>query len=170
MKKPAFEIPLAGALRTMRTFPVILVLVLLSSNAMAATTLRPRDGNDYFFFHGQFYRANLAPSEHSFTIEVTNSMGVVYSVSIPRGACVDRGRSCRYRNREAKVSKDGVVYFRVLYDNGGHGNRVWIKSYGEFTNATEAYMTLMIYMDGLPLASFSDTFIRLGNGGWRSHY
>jgi hypothetical protein len=162
-------------------FALVLASLLYVSPAGAATTLKPNpNGPDKFSFHGQVWTYGLNPSQKGFEIQVTNSQGVVFSVQAPRGSCVDRGRSCVFRDREAARRKDGLVLFRVLYDTGtnpdgtfgnGHGNKFWVTAYGEFTNATEALMTLRIFTDGRsPYASFTDTFKSLNNGGWWSKY
>ena len=164
--------------------------------ADAKITLRPRAPHDNFFFHGNYSTEPFAPSS-SFGVEIWNCADgtmpalitareplivcgydvatgyifadPVYAVALPAGACLDHGRSCYYRDGTA-AQRGGIRYLRVQYARRGHGNRVWLESFGDLSGADQANMLVLITVDGVPRATLQETFIALPSGGWFSRF
>ena len=175
---------------------VLIAVALVAEAADAKITLRPRSPHDNFFFHGNYSAQPFDPTS-AFGIEIWNCADgtmptfiadrvplvvcgfdvatgyvladLVYAVGLPAGACIDHGRSCYYRNGDA-VKAGGVRYLRVQYARRGHGNRVWLESYGDLSAADQANMLVLITVDGAPRALLQDTFMPITNGGWFSRF
>lgn len=152
----------------MRNILVLVALfVLFGKTADAQVKLKfIEGGNDYFYYHGQVYDPNLNPSKKEIRLVLKNSKGVVYSETIPAGACVDQGQSCVYTNETARQTKSGLFFFRILYDNGNHGNKFYVKSYQEFQNADEQIMTLTFYVNGYRYAEIDRALFEKKPRGW----
>ena len=175
----------------------LLVLVILTTAELAEAriTIRPRTDSDAFFFHANYSKQPFDPASN-FGIEVYNcssgSMPILvadrepliicdpgatagpelaeflYGVEVPGGSCIDHGRSCYFRNPDVDESHPGVSFLRIQYSRRGHGNRVWLEAFGDFSAADQASMLMLITIDGQPRAVLTDTFRPLGNGGWYS--
>lgn len=170
-------------------------LAMIAQVGEAKIALRPRAPHDNFFFHGNYSTQPFDPKSQ-FGIAVWNCADgsmpallatreplivcgtdpatfvladLVYEVALPAGACVDHGRSCYYRDGSA-VQAGGIRYLRVQYARRGHGNRVWLESFGDLSAADQASMLLVITVDGTPRASLQETFIPLPSGGWFSPF
>lgn len=182
-----------GSIR--RVLLAALALICLTGAAEARITIRPHSPYNNFFFHGNYSTEPFDPS-NAFTLEIWNCQNgavpifvadreplivctsdadlgftladLVYAVDVPAGSCVDHGRSCYYRNGDVPSRSAGVRYFRVQYSRPGHGNRVWLDSYGDLSSANQANMLMLIKLDGHPRAIRADTFTPLGTGGWFS--
>jgi hypothetical protein len=164
----------------------------------AKITIRRHSPHDNFFFHGNYSAIPFDPAA-AFRLEIWNCadgtmptflsarepviicaadpQGVdhplgdlVYAADVPAGVCRDHGRSCYYRNSAMSPVAAGVRYFRVRYARHGHGNRVWLESFGDLSAAQHARMLLVIKVDGLPRAVLEETFQPLPNGGWFSPF
>lgn len=174
----------------------VMMLGVVTSAADAKITLRPRSPHDNFFFHGNYSAQPFDPSS-AFGLQIWNCANgalpafiadrtplivcgyapatgydladLVYDVALPAGTCDDHGRSCYYRDPGA-ASAGGVRYLRVQYARRGHGNRVWLESFGDLSAAQQANMLILITVDGVPRATLQDTFIPLPNGGWFSPF
>ena len=93
--------------------------------------------------------------------------GKIYSVTIPAGACISRSAgSCVYKNSEARKAKNGLAYFRVLYQAGTHGNKMWLQSYGDLSSATDPVMSFLVYMDDILYASLDNEVFTPTHNGW----
>lgn len=162
----------------------------------AKITVRRHADADAFFFHGNYSSAPFSPSD-AFGLEIWNCpdgvmpifiadreplvvcgyddktgfvlADLVYAVALPAGACKDHGGSCYFRDATVPESREGIRSFRVRYARGGHGNRVWLESFGDLTDATQANMLILITIDGSPRAVLQDTFVPIP-GGWFSKY
>jgi hypothetical protein len=165
--------------------------------ADARTTIRLHSlPADEFFFHGNYSAEPFDPAD-AFGIEVWNCVTgdaptfvadreasivcrhadgsvtpgyLVYSVDLAAGACVDHGRSCYFRNPDVPYRADGVRSLRVQYARRGHGNRVWLESYGDLSGADQANMLIVIKVNGRARAILEDTFTPLASGGWFSSF
>lgn len=174
-----------------------LTILVLVTVADARTTIRPRPRLDSFFFHGHYSTTPFDPAD-ALGIELWNCANgatpvfnadrelrilcfdgpqaeptladLVYTVELPGGSCIDRGRSCFYRNRLANDVTGGISYMRVMYSGNSHGNKVWLESFGDLSAADQANMMLIITVNGRPNALFVDTFTPLLNGGWTSKF
>ena len=60
--------------------------------------------------------------------------------SVPAGGCVDRGASCKYRNRDAATTHNGVVSFRMQY----HSGKMWMRELGTFESAPTDHMAVLL--------------------------
>jgi hypothetical protein len=175
---------------------VLVAVTLVTQAADAKIALRPRAPHDSFVFHGNYSSRPFDPTS-AFGIAIWNcadgtmptfiadreplvvcgfdaATGYVlaervYEVGLPAGACVDHGRSCYYRDGAA-VKAGGVRYLRVQYARRGHGNRVWLESYGDLSAADQANMLVVIEVDGTPRALLQDTFAPITSGGWFSRF
>jgi hypothetical protein len=122
---------------------------------------------DSFSYHAQIYDPEYRSTVGEMRIEARNSAGTIYSVTIPAGACVSRSAgSCVYKNSEAKKAKSGLAYFRVLYQAGSHGNKIWLQSYGDLSLATEPVMSFLVYMDDVLYAAISNEVFTPTHNGW----
>jgi hypothetical protein len=174
---------------------MLTAFALVASATDAKIALRPRSPHDNFFFHGNYSSQPFDPRS-AFGIEIWNCAdgtlpvlladrellivcgfaggayvlaNLVYEVALPAGACVDHGRSCYYRDGDAPRA-GGVRYLRVQYARRGHGNRVWLESYGDLSAADQANMLIVVTVDGTPRATVHDTFTPLSTGGWFSRF
>jgi len=176
---------------------VVLAILAAAELADARITIRPRAQSDAFSFHANYSQEPFDPAT-DFGIEVYNcpsgSMPIlvadrepliicdpaaaagptlaelVYAAELPGGSCVDRGRSCYYRDSDVDESNPGVSYVRVQYARRGRGNRVWLDAFGDFSAGDQANMLLLITIDGRPRAVLEGTFRPLRNGGWVSAF
>jgi hypothetical protein len=166
-----------------------------ASVADAKIALRPRAPHDDFFFHANYSTQPFDPKS-AFGLAIWNCADgampvlladreplvvcgfeagayvlarLVYEVALPAGACLDHGRSCYYRDGRAPKA-GGVRHLRVQYARRGHGNRVWLESYGDLSAADQANMLIVVTVDGTPRATVQDTFVRLSTGGWFSRF
>ena len=171
-------------------------ILLLAGVADARITIRFHEPYDELFFHGNYSSEQFDPSS-AFGLEIWNCANgalpafiadrealivcnhpdgtttpgyLVYSVDLPPGACDDHGRSCYYRNPDVPSRAEGVRRLRIQYARRGHGNRIWLQSYGDLSAADQANMMIIVKVDGRPRAILEDTFIRLPNGGWFSTF
>jgi hypothetical protein len=176
----------------------VVAFLILAGVADARITIRLHASpSDSFFFHGNYSDEPFDPSD-GFGLEIWNcGSGVsptfvaqrdalivcrdasgtgftpgylVYSVALPAGACVDNGRSCYYRDPAVPFRRDGVRSLRVEYARRGHGNRVWLESFGDLSGADQANMMVVIKVNGQPRAILEDSFTPLENGGWYSSF
>jgi hypothetical protein len=76
----------------------------------------------------------------------------IISVGIPAGACVDRGASCRFIDRNALLAKQGVYKLRMKFSTG----KIWMKSYGDVSKATPK-MTVYVTFPGPTPSTYSIT-------------
>jgi hypothetical protein len=60
--------------------------------------------------------------------------------SVPAGGCVDRGASCKYRNRDAAIAHQGVVSFRMQY----HSGKMWMRELGVVENEPTDHMAVLL--------------------------
>jgi hypothetical protein len=174
---------------------VVFAVLATAGIADARITIRPRAESDAFFFHAQYSREPFDPAS-DFALEIYNCPSgampihlaereplvlcdpaasggptladLVYAVEVPGGSCEDHGRSCYFRDPTVDESNPGVSILRIQYSRRGHGNRVWLESFGDFSTATQANMLLLIKINGQPRAVLEDAFRPLGNGGWFS--
>jgi hypothetical protein len=169
-----------------------LLLLVVASAAQANITLKLREGADEFYFHGQYHGEPFNPADE-FEMEIWNCANgqlpnvtsapqpicpvpgspgefepaqLVYSVLIPGGTCIDRRLSCSFRDRDARAARSGLVQFRVQYDNGRHGNKIWLQSFGDLSLANSAQMYLVIKRNGNSEADLLGAFQPLRSGGW----
>jgi hypothetical protein len=178
----------------------ILAVVLglcLAGIGEAAITIRRHAAYDSFFFHGNYSAAPFVPST-GFGLEVWNCADGtlptfiadreplvvcgfdaqsgfvlahrVFAVTLAGGACVDHGRSCYYRDASVPSARLGIRFLRIQYARRGHGNRVWLESFGDLSTATQASMLILITSDGTVPAALGETFTPLPNGGWFSPF
>src|SRR5262249_22050356 len=100
-----------------------------------------------FRFHGA-----LGPgpgntvSTDGVTVKLSNEAGEIISVSLPAGACVDRGKSGVYRDKGADATTGGIGRFRMTYGNG----KIWMVSYGDVSAATTAHMQVDVIINTQP--------------------
>ncbi len=160
-------------------------------------TIRPRSASDVFFFHANYSQVPFLPSD-AFGIQIWNCSGgerpvfipdreplvvcdwdadtgyrladLVYSVELPSDTCIDHGRSCYFRDSGVPSRADGIRLLRIQYARRGHGNRVWLESYGDLSRADQAEMMIVITINGRPRAVLEETFTPLPNGGWFSPF
>ena len=175
---------------TARLVTVIVASLCLAASARANITLKLRDGADEFYFHGQYHGEPFSPADE-LEMEIWNCANgqlpdvtsapqcpipgspgefepaqLVYSVLIPGGTCIGRGVSCSFRDRDARAARSGLVQFRVQYDNGRHGNKIWLQSFGDLSLANSAQMYLVIKRNGNSEADLLGAFQPLRSGGW----
>lgn len=177
----------------MRAALLTIVFGLLAAlPAEANIALRLTDGSDEFQFHAQYRGAPFSPTRE-FELDIWNcangqmpevsdtsdpvcliSAGPdvyepaqrVYALHIPAGTCIDHGRFCSFHDRNARASREGLVLFRLIYDNGRHGNKIYLQSFGDLSLATSANMYLVIKVDGIIQSDLLATFAPLRRGGW----
>ncbi len=179
---------------------VVGCLSLTTNNAEAKTTVKPKTQTFYYHFqdYGEVFdpsksnefriyncpdgimpqRAYLADADQwvfhcGWSVQTGfKPAQLIHSVTIPPGTCVDRGKSCSYRNSQAKKRKEGLGYFRILYktygpeNTYGHGNKVYLESYGDLSKATVANMMVVRFIDGNLYTVLDETFTPIANGGW----
>jgi hypothetical protein len=179
------------------SFLIAALIVGAAGDVHAKITIRRHVPSDSFFFHGNYSSVPFTPSD-GFALQLWNCAGgqvpefiagptpfvacgydpktgyaladLVYQVALPGGVCKDHGRSCYYRDATVPRERDGVRYFRVRYARQGHGNRVWLESYGDLSAAIQANMLIVIRVNGGPRAVLQDTFTPLPDGGWFSPF
>jgi hypothetical protein len=169
---------------------VVMGSLLFHAQAEARVVIRRVADWYEFNFHGQYFSTRFSP-DNDYAVEIWNcpngempSTGnplscydqesgwipaqLVYRVFIPAGTCIDRGSSCRFRDRAAESAKDGLYFFRVLYSGSrrSRGNKIWLRSYGDLSLATVANMRLQIVENGMVVASLTKPFRPWRNGGW----
>jgi hypothetical protein len=171
----------------------VLVLVCVTGVADARIAIRRHPSYDHFSFHANYSTVPFDPSD-TFTIELWNCANgampifvadieplivcaydpenlftlaeLVYSVEVPGGTCVDRRRSCYYRDRDVPSRGLGLRRFKVHYATANRGNKVWLDSYGDLSPVNQANMLLVIKINDRPTATRSDTYLPLSNEGW----
>lgn len=173
----------------------VTTLLCLADAAEARIAIRRYAAYDNFFFHGNYSTEAFDPRD-SFSLEIWNcangelptyvpddepliacgydaetgfTLGdLVYSVEIPADTCIDRGRSCYYRDPDVPSTEMGVRFFRVQYARSGRGNRVWLDTYGDLSAANQPNMLILIKVNGRPRALRIDTYtpVSSGAGGW----
>jgi hypothetical protein len=169
----------------------------VAGDAHAKITIRRHSPADSFFFHGNYSSVPFTPGD-SFALQIWNCpqgqapefiagaipfvacgydpatgyalADLAYEVALEGGVCKDHGRSCYYRDPSVPRERDGVRYFRVRYASHGHGNRVWLETFGDLSAAIQANMLLVIRVNGGPRAVLQDTFTPLAGGGWFSPF
>jgi hypothetical protein len=146
---------------------LILALTLVTTDADARVRIKFFDDYDSFFFHAQIYDPQFRARTGEMRIEARNAAGPIYSVTIPAGGCVSRSAgSCVYKNPEAKRARNGLAFFRVLYQAGTHGNKVWLQSYGDLSAATDPVMSFVVYLGDVPYASTEELLFTPTHNGW----
>lgn len=146
---------------------VIATLTVATTDADARVRIKFFDDYDSFSFHAQIYDPQFRARAGEMRIEAWNAAGLIYAVTIPAGACVSRGAgSCVYKNPEARRARTGLAFFRVLYQAGTHGNKVWLQSYGDLSAATDPVMSFVVYMDDVPYASTQELVFTSTHNGW----
>jgi hypothetical protein len=186
-------------LRSARVTSLLIAALIAGATgvAHAKITIRRHAPSDSFFFHGNYSSAPFTPSD-GFALQLWNCpkgelpefiagrepfvacsydpatgyalADLAYEVALEGGVCKDHGRSCYYRDSTVPRQRDGVRYFRVRYARQGHGNRVWLESFGDLSAATQANMMILIRVNGGPRAALHDTFTPLPGGGWFSPF
>lgn len=176
----------------MRALVMIILGLFVALPAEANIALKITDGSDEFQFHAQYHGAPFSPT-HEFELhiwncpngqmpDVTQTSGPVclissdpdvyepaqpvYSIHIPANTCIDHGSFCSFRDRNARASREGLVLFRLIYDNGRHGNKIYLQSFGDLSLATSANMYLLIAVNGDDQSDLRATFAPLRRGGW----
>jgi len=144
-----------------------LLLTFISTSADARIRIQFLNNTDAFHFHAQVYDENFRARFGDFRIEAWNSAGQIYSVNIPAGSCTSTGEwSCVYRDPAARRTKSGLAYFRILYQSGTHGNKIWLESYGDLSSATDPVMSFRIYMDDVLYAYIGNEVFTRTYSGW----
>ena len=158
-----YQIPLRNLLVTFIT----LLVTFISTTAHARIKIKFLDGNDQFSYHAQIYDEDFRSTVGELRLEAWNAAGLIYSVTIPAGACISTNAgSCVYRDPIAKKSRSGLAYFRVLYQAGSHGNKVWLESYGDLSSATDPVMSFRLYVDDLFYSAIEDEVFTQRRNGW----
>jgi len=146
---------------------VTLALTLVSTSAEARIRIKFVDDYDSLYYHAQIYDPDYRSIIGEMRIEAWNAAGKIYSVTIPAGACISRSAgSCVYKDPEARKAKSGLAYFRVLYQAGTHGNKMWLQSYGDLSSATDPVMSFLVYMDDILYASLDNEVFTPTHNGW----
>lgn len=139
----------------------------MATSADARIRIKFFDDYDSFSYHAQLYDPEYRSMIGELRIEARNAAGPIYSVTIPAGACISRSRgSCVYKNPEARKARNGLAYFRVLYQAASHGNKMWLQSYGDLSLATDPVMSFQVYMDDVPYASIENAVFTPTHNGW----
>lgn len=176
----------------MRAILTVVFSLIIALSAEANITLTLTDGSDDFQFHAQYRGAPFSPTRE-FELQIWNCPNgqmpdvthaseptclissspdqyepaqLAYSLRVPANTCIDHGRFCSFRDRNARASRDGLVLFKVIYDNGRHGNKLYIQSFDDLSLATSANMYLVIKVDGVDQSDLLGTFAPLRRGGW----
>jgi hypothetical protein len=145
----------------------VVIVTLTTTDADARIRIKFFDDYDSFAFHAQVYDPGFRARTGDMRIEARNAAGPIYSVTIPAGACVSRSRgSCVYKNPEARRARSGLAFFRVRYQAGTHGNKMWLESYGDLSAATDPVMSFVLYVNDLPYASTEDSLFTPTHNGW----
>jgi len=146
---------------------VTLALTLVSTSADARIRIKFFDDYDSLYYHAQIYDPDYRSIIGEMRIEAWNAAGKIYSVTIPAGACISRSAgSCVYKDPEARKAKSGLAYFRVLYQAGTHGNKMWLQSYGDLSSATDPVMSFLVFMDDILYASIDNEVFTPTHNGW----
>lgn len=154
-------------LRLIQVALAVVTMTLVTTDADARIRIKFFETYDSFSFHAQVHDPEFRAKTSEMRIEAWNAAGQIYSVTIPAGACVSRrAGSCVYKNPEAKKARSGLAYFRVLYQAGSHGNKMWLQSYGDLSNATDPVMTFLIYMDDVLYSSLRNEVFTPTHNGW----
>jgi hypothetical protein len=141
--------------------------ILTSTSAQARIKIKFFDEYDSFAYHAQIYDPNYRSTVGELRIEAWNATGLIYSVTIPDGACVSTNAgSCVYKDPVAKKARNGLAYFRVLYQAGKHGNKIWLQSYGDLSAATDPVMSFLVYRDDILYAAIVDEVFKPTHNGW----
>jgi hypothetical protein len=143
------------------------MLMAMATTADARIRIKFYDTYDSFELHAQIYDPDYRAAVGDMRIEAWNALGLIYSVTIPAGACVGRNsNSCVYKNPDAKRARSGLFYVRVLYQAATHGNKIWLRSYGDLSAATEPVMSFRIYMDDAFYAGIPNELFTPTHSGW----
>ncbi len=146
---------------------VPLLVAFVSTTAHARIKIKFLDGNDQLYYHAQIYDPDYRSTVGEMRIEAWNAAGQIYAVTIPAGACVTANAgSCVYKDPLAKKAKSGLAFFRVLYQAGSHGNKIWLESYGDLSSATDPVMSFRVYMDDILYAAIEDEVFTQRRNGW----
>jgi cysteine-rich repeat protein len=110
------------------------------------------------------------PATDGIGVELRNSRGVIYSLTMQPGALVKEGRSYRYRDPFGATGQGGVRFMGMNLRNDGLW-RLEIKAYGDLQClADEAEMTLIV-LAGNDVFTKTATWRELGRGGgWIANF
>jgi hypothetical protein len=150
---------------------VALVTVAAVGAGAADAQIRLRPDRNEFYFHGALGPyAGPNVSKYGATVEAWawNDEGTaettrIAAVTLPAGACVDRGTSCRFLDRTALTNRSGLFRFKMNYSKG----KIWMRSFVDVTGATKK-MTIYVRVHTQPydtVYAVSAVF-RLTKKGW----
>ncbi len=141
--------------------------VLVATDADARIRLTFRDGNDEFFFHAQVKDPTFRSTTESLRFEIWNAAGMIYAVDVPSGTCVSASDpACIYRDGAALKARDGLAYVRIQYQTANHANKIWLRSYGDLSAATDPVMSIKIYQNGALYTELVDEVFKPTHHGW----
>ena len=135
----------------------VVALVAMAAPAGAEMNLNPTKNR--FYFHANVGSAweDKRVSVRGITVELWNFdpathalTSLVIAGSVPAGGCVDRGASCKYRNRDAAMAHNGVVTFKMQY----HSGKMWMRELGSVENEPTDHMAVVLTLgdDAYPAA------------------
>jgi hypothetical protein len=146
-----------------RWIAVVVVAVLAMANA-ASAQIRVSPARHEFRFHGALGAGpGHTVSQFGATVTLANEAGTILSLTLPAGACVDRGTSCLYRDPQATATTGGIAKFRMQFSTG----KIWMVSYGDLSAATTARMNVTVMIPSTPFQAYSITAnFTLTKKGW----
>jgi hypothetical protein len=153
---------------------VVLAIVAIGVVAgPAGAEMNLNTAKNRFYFH-----ANVGPawedkrvSVRGITVELWNFDPVTKNLtsrviggSVPAGGCVDRGASCKYRNRDAQLAHNGVVSFRMQY----HSGKMWMRELGTVENDPTDHMAVVLTL-GDDTSPDAEAFLvwKFSGGRWK---
>jgi hypothetical protein len=144
---------------------LVTLLGIAAFTAGADAQIRVSPLRHEFRFHGALGPGpGRSVSTDGVTVTLSNDVGEIISLTLPPGACVDRGTSCVYRNLGANATTGGISRFRMTYRNG----KIWMVSYGDVSAAITPHMQVDVIINTQPYPQIYrvDANFTLTKKGW----